>query len=189
MGNKMDQVKIGVKTSATVHAFPFVKTFKTCRKTANKFHRNKSVQFLEAGYQEWILDSRHRRGSEVGSNTEVGNFTEEHHGLDEQEKRVCVVFWMICEDVRSDETLRIIQNGILERWSGIYSARRPKTFTYVVFEVLATEGKLGPNVTLINAVNPSTDRHDAIEENCHPPSTAPEFQFERILGWSKIRAW
>ena len=54
----MDQVKIGVKTPATVHAFQFAETgFKAWRETGNKVHGDKSVQLLESGYQKRILNS------------------------------------------------------------------------------------------------------------------------------------
>ena len=82
----MNQVKIGVKPSATVHTFQLAETiFKARRETGDEICRYKSIQILKPGCSEWILDSgQWRRGSKVGSNTEVGNFTEQHHGLDKQ---------------------------------------------------------------------------------------------------------
>lgn len=79
----MNQVKIGVKPPATVYTFQFTETVPKARgETGNKIHAHESVHFLESGYNKWILDSRQwRRSSEVGSNTEVGDSTEEHHGL------------------------------------------------------------------------------------------------------------
>jgi hypothetical protein len=59
-------------------------------------------------------------------------------------------------------------------------------FTHVIFEVLAAKGKFRPDVTLIDTVNPSANRYNTIEENRHPPRTTPEFQFKRILRWSKV---
>jgi hypothetical protein len=93
------------------------------------------------------------------------------------------------ENVRSEETLVIVRNSSLEILSGTDSVRSRTTFTHVILEVLATQRKLRPDITLIDAVNPSAHRYYTIEENRHPPSTAPEFQIECILGWRKIRAW
>jgi hypothetical protein len=86
MGNKMNQVKVGVEPSATIHAFQLAETiFKTWWETGNKVRGYKSIQFLKPGCSEWILDpGQWCRGSEVGPNTEVGNFTEQHHGFDKQ---------------------------------------------------------------------------------------------------------
>jgi len=54
----MNQVKIGVKTPATVHAFQFAEaSFKVGRETGNEVHGYKPVQLLESGYHERILNS------------------------------------------------------------------------------------------------------------------------------------
>jgi len=186
----MNQVKIGVKPPAAVHAFQLAKTIlKKRRETGNKFGGYKSIQFLKPGCSEWIQDSgQWCRGSEVGSNTEVGNFTEQHHGLDKQQERISVLSWMSSEDVWGEQTLGIVCNGLLQTRSGKCSPRCRNPFTHISFKVLGAKGKFRPNVSLINAVDPSPDRHNAIEEHRHPPSTAPEFQIERILGRCKVSA-
>ena len=85
MRNKMNQVKIGVEAPSTVHAFQLESGFKALRQTRDKIPGYNPIQFLESGCNKWILDSRQwRRRSEVDSNAEVGNFTEQHHGLDKQ---------------------------------------------------------------------------------------------------------
>jgi hypothetical protein len=85
MRNKMNQVKIGVEAPSTVHAFQLESGFEALRQTGDKIPRYNSIQFLESGCNKWILDSRQwRRRSEVDSNAEVGNSTEQHHGLDKQ---------------------------------------------------------------------------------------------------------
>jgi hypothetical protein len=66
------------------------------------------------------------------------------------------------------------------------SPRSRNPLTHVSFKVLAPKGKFRPDVTLINAVDPSSDRYDAIEEHRHPPSAAPEFQIDCIPGRRKI---
>lgn len=111
----MNQVKVSVQSPATVHAFHLAETVSKPRwKTGNKFRAYKSIQFLEPGCDKRILDSGQRcRGSEVGSNGEVGNFTKQHHGLDKQQERVRVLFWMTCKNIRGEQTLWIVCNVLL----------------------------------------------------------------------------
>jgi hypothetical protein len=125
MRDKMNQVEIGVQPPATIHAFQLAETVSEARReTVNKICANKPIQFLEPRCDKWIMDSRQWcRGSEVGSNTEIGNFAEQHHGLDKQQERIRVLFWMTCKNIRGEETLGIVCNGLLQTRSGKCSPR------------------------------------------------------------------
>ena len=90
------------------------------------------------------------------------------------------------KDILGEQTLRIVRNLLLQTTLEECSPRHHNPFTHISFEVLAAKGKFRPDVTFINAVNPSSDRHDAVEKHRHPPSTAPEFQVQCIPRWCKI---
>ena len=115
----MNQVEIRVEPPATVHAFQLEPGFEARRQTGDKISGYKSIQFLKPRCNKWILDSRQwRRRTEVGSNAEVGNFTEQHHGLDKQQERIRVLLWMTRKDIRGEQTLRIVWNFLLQTKSG-----------------------------------------------------------------------
>ena len=84
----MNHKKIRVKPTATVHTFQLAKTApEAWRKTGNEIHTQQPVQFLKPWNEKWILDSgRWGQSTEIRSDAKVGNFTEQHHSLDEQQE-------------------------------------------------------------------------------------------------------